>query len=367
MTEPTGGLGVQWKELYYRLKDRVDFYVSGYPEKSKVDNYIGVLHPIPHIQHGSVNIILGTSSYLAAAMTFPKPDIVHAMDWTVYLSGAYAATIHNVPLVVSMQLSSRAMNQKEIYFCSDKNSPDGQWINETCVGIEDIGIKHANRIIHVSNGYANNYFKEYSHKSVVIPNGIDLNVWKPTEKFEFPGNKKYKVVYIGRFNIMKSVSELIQAHIPKDIDLILIGDDKGSDYNTLVNLEKVLKEKDNIHYIGPKYDQEKINALFSADAVIFPSRHEPFGIVGLEALASRSVLLSSRVDGIADYLDDTNSIYCGHTSESITKGLIDFLNLSEERKNELILNGLKTCEKYNWDDIADRYYEEYQKIIKGQF
>lgn len=365
MTEPTGGLGVQWKELYHRLKDRVDFYISGYPEQTPINNYLGVLHPIPHIQHGSLNIVLGTSSYLAAAMTFPKPDIVHAMDWTVYLSGVYASIIHNVPLVVSMQLSSNAMNKSDIYFCNDRNSIDGQWINETCLGIENLGIQFAKKIIHVSNGYANNYFKEYSDKNIVIPNGIDLSVWKPTERFEFPGNGKYKIVYIGRFTTMKSVSELVMAEIPKEIDLILIGDAKGSDQKTLSYIETAFREKENLHYIGPKYEQEKINALFSADAVIFPSKHEPFGIVGLEALASRSILLSSRVDGLGDFLDESNSIYCGYTSETISKAFIDFLNTSDDRKNELIINGLKTCKKYNWDNIADSYYELYQNILEG--
>lgn len=363
MTEPTGGLGVQWKELYIRLKDRIDFYISGYPEKENVDNYIGVVHPIPQIKHGSVNIILGTSSYLAGGLTFPKPDIVHAMDWTVYLSGVYAAAIHNVPLIVSMQLSPKAMNQKDIYFCSDRNSIDGQWINDTCLGIEEVGLRLANKIIHVSNGYANNYFKEYSNKSVVIPNGIDLSKWKQTEKIELPGNAKYKVVYIGRFTTMKSVAELVMAEIPKEIDLILIGDDKGSDLPTIEVLSQVLGKKENLHYFGSKYEQDKINALFSADAVIFPSKHEPFGIVGLEALASKSVVLSSRIDGISDYLDESNSIYCGYTSESISKAFLEFLTLSEERKNELITNGLNTCLKYNWDNIADSYYQEYQKVL----
>ena len=363
MTEPTGGLGVQWKELYHRLKDRVDFYISGYPERENIKNYIGVVHPIPQIQHGSVNIILGTSSYLAGSLTFPKPDIVHAMDWTVYLSGVYAAAIHNVPLIVSMQLSPKAMNQKEIYFCRDKNTVDGNWINETCLGIEEVGLRMANKIIHVSNGYANNYFKEYSNKSVVIPNGIDLSKWKPTEEFKFPGTAKYKLVYIGRFTTMKSVSELVMAEIPKEIDLIIIGDEKGSDLETMGVLSNVLGKKENIYYIGSKYEQDKINALFSADAIIFPSKHEPFGIVGLEALASRSVLLSSRVDGISDYLDDSNSLYCGYTSETISKSLNDFINLSDEQKDRLITNGLKTCKNYDWDVIADSYYSEYQKLL----
>jgi glycogen(starch) synthase len=302
---------------------------------------------------------------LAGALTFPKPDIVHAMDWSVYLSGVYAASLYNVPLVVSMQLSPRAMNYRNIYYCNDMNTVDGKWINETCLGIENVGLQLSNKIIQVSDNYANNYFKEFSHKNIVIPNGIDLSVWKPTEKFEFPGNGKYKIVYIGRFTSMKSITELVNSEIPKEIDLIFIGDEKGGDTTSMNDLQKALSEKENIHYVGSKYDQDKINALFSADAVIVPSKHEPFGIVGLEALASKSILLSSRVDGLSDFSNNFNSLYCGHTSETISKSFIEFLNLSEERKEDLIANGLKTCKSYDWDVISNSYYDLYEELINN--
>lgn len=366
MTNPTGGLGVQFKEIYNRIKDRVDFYIASQPEPVEILNHIGVIHPMPAIKHGSVNTLIGNTAYLASVMKFPRPDIIHAMDWSVYLAGVYAAEIFNVPLVVSMQLSPGAMVSSSIFSCSDFNTIDGKGLHKAAVEIEFLGLQRSDKIIHVSRGYASNYFKQFSNKEIIIPNGIDINSWNPTKKFIFPGTGKYKIVYIGRFTEMKSVIPLLESNIPDEIDLIFIGAYKGGDAQSIIKLEEKVSERKNIYHIGPLYEQDKIDALCSADAIIMPSKHEPFGIVGLEALASRCVMMSSRIDGLGDFLNDFNSLYCGYTKESISQSFIDFLSLSEFDKNELIKNGIKTCEKYTWDSAADKYLEVYQNILINQ-
>lgn len=364
ITNPTGGLGVQWKEIYNRLNGKIDYYVVSQPDPIENNKYIGVKHPMPRLTHGGVNTILGNTSYFAAALKFPKPDIIHAMDWSVYFAGVCLAEHYNIPLVVSMQLSPVAMSQCGIFNCANFNTVDGRALHDAAVEIEKYGLAKCDKVVHVSRGYAEKYFKPFAHKAVVIPNGIDLNKWQETTKIIFPGEGKYKVVYIGRFTEMKAVRELLTSDIPEEIDLIFIGAFKGGDIQTINLLKKKVAEVKNIHYIGPLYEQDKINALISADAIIMPSTHEPFGIVALEALASKSILLSSRIDGLGDYLNDFNSIYCGSKPESISKALRDFLQLTLEEKEELINNGIKTCKKYNWDNICNEYLDLYYSMIK---
>ena len=363
MINPTGGLGIQFKEIYNRLSNKLEFFVASQPEPIKIENHIGVIHPMPAIKHGAVNTLIGNTAYLAAAMKFPKPDLVHAMDWSVYLAGVYAAELFDVPLMVSMQLSPEAMVQSNIYNCADISNVDGQGLHKAAVEIEFLGLKKADKIVHVSRGYSN-YFKQFAGKEVVIPNGIDLEKWKPSKEVKLPGTGKYKIVYIGRFTEMKSVIPLLESDIPEEIDLIFIGAYKGGDIQSIRKLQEKVNEGKNIYHIGPLYEQDKIDALYAADAVIMPSKHEPFGIVALEALASHSIILSSRVDGLGDFLNDFNSIFCGHTKETISNSFKEFLKLSEEQKDELINNGIKTCERYNWDNIANEYLLEYEKLIK---
>lgn len=360
---PTGGLGVQFKNVHSRLKQKVQFYVAGHPDTpNDIENYIGVSHPIPQIQHGSLNTLLGHTVYLAEALKFPKPDIIHAYDWSTYFAGVYLAQHHKVPLLVSMQLSANAMATTGIYNCFDFNSPDGSWLHKAHVEMEWFGLQKADKIINVSNGYAK-YFPSFSNKTTIIPNGIDLSDWQPTQKVTLPGDRKYKVIYIGRFSLMKSVDILLDVEIPQDVDLIFVGSSNGGDFACIDKLNKVLGNKPGLHYYGPCYDQDKVNLLHSADAVIMPSKHEPFGIVALEALASKNILISSRVDGMGDFLDDSNSLYCELTAEGMSKSLLQFTQLSDQQKDSMIENGIQTCNKYKWDEIAEDYYKVYTSLL----
>lgn len=367
ITIPNGGLGIQFKNIHSRLKDKVDFFVAGYPDgPNEITNYRSVSHPVPAVRHGSINTLLGHTVYLAEALKFPKPDLVHAYDWSTYFAGVYLAQHHKVPLLLSMNLSANAMTNVGIFNCFDFSSPDGSWLHKAHVEMEWFGLQNADKIINVSNGYAK-YFPQFADKTVIIPNGIDLKEWQPTDTVSLPGNRKHKVVYIGRLSLMKSVDMLLDAEIPEDVDLIFVGAHSGGDGPCIQKLEKTLKDKKpGLHYYGPAYGQKKINLLHSADAVIMPSKHEPFGIVALEALASKSILLASRVDGLGDFLTNNNSIDCGYTAESISQALKYFTNLPESKKQSMIENGIKTCDQYKWDEVAEQYYETYSSMLQKQ-
>lgn len=364
ISKPVGGLGVQFKNLYSRLSDKIDFYVVGFPEdeKNEVKHYRPAKNPTPGVGTGSVLTLMGHIVYLSEGLEYPKPDIVHAYDWTTYLAGYYLAKYHKVPLLLTMQLSVKGLHEAGIAQCIDHDSIDGKVLHNLHYNHERFVLSKANKIINVSQGYAK-HTEEFEDKTIIIPNGIDLNRWVPKNKMELPGNNKFKVVYIGRFVKMKALDILSQTNIPKEIDLILIGDPAYGETEINQGLADMAEKQDNVHYIGPQYGQDKIDILYAADAIIMPSKHEPFGIVALEALASKSILLSSRIDGMGDFLDDSNSIKVELTVEGIEKSFHDYLALTEKQKQSMIENGLETCKKYNWDNIANQYYEVYKSMI----
>ena len=111
-------------------------------------------------------------------------------------------------------------------------------------------------------------------------------------------------------------------------------------------------------------DQEKLNVLKSADGVIMPSIHEPFGIVGLEALASGCILLSSFVDGISDYLTEDVGINCGTDVFSISNALHDFLILPEDEIKYRQQKGIEIAKQYDWGKLSNQYYKVYKNLIK---
>jgi glycosyltransferase involved in cell wall biosynthesis len=363
MLKPTGGMGVQFMKIYEKLKDDYEFYVLGFPEDPKpFENYIGVPNIFP-IQHAAVVTLYGHSLYALAGMNFPKPDIVHSFDWSTYLAGKLLAEHHKAPLLLTMQLSVRGLERTGIYLVGDESSPDGAAVQAAHREIETGVMRMANHIISVSNSYSD-LFEEFKDKTTVIHNGINLDGWIPQKRVKFPGTNPFKVVYIGRFAEMKGIRNLMDAEVPPGIDLILIGSSDGGDSGALSAVESALeRKKQNTYYIGPKYDQEKIDCLFSADAVIIPSIHEPFGIVALEALASESVVISTRSDGLSDFLDDSNSIWIDTTPESIERGYQAALSLSREKRYNMLAKGKETCKEFTWDRSVEKYKNVYRKLI----
>ena len=363
LNKPTGGMGVQFMKIYEKLKEEYEFYVLGFPEESlPFENYVGVPNIFP-IHHAAVVTLYGHALYALKGMNFPKPDIVHSFDWSTYLAGKLLAEHHDAPLLLTMQLSVRGLEKTGISLVGDDSSPDGSAVQSAHREIETGVMKMADHIISVSKSYSD-LFEEFKDKTTIIHNGIDLEDWTPRKRVRFPGDNPTKVVYIGRFAEMKGIRNLMKAEVPDGIDLILIGSSDGGDNAALSSIQEALeKKKKNTYYIGPKYDQEKIDCLFSADAVIIPSIHEPFGIVALEALASEAVVISTRSDGLSDFLDDSNSIWVDTTPESIERGYQAVLSLSQEKRYSMVAKGKETCKEFTWDRSVEKYKNVYQKLI----
>jgi glycosyltransferase involved in cell wall biosynthesis len=369
---PVGGMGVQAKYIIKHLEKDFTFSVHGFPDDTSLSYYHNVFNPLPIIQHGGLNTLNGQVAYFASIMDMvedkgenSRPDIIHALDYTVYLAGVYASKVLKVPLVISMQLSAHLMYKANLFFAREPNSPDGIAIENSMKEMELVGFQEAKSIIHVSKHYMD-YFAPLGlqNKSVVIPNGIDIKEWGTFTKRELPGNGRIKLVYIGRIAQMKGVNALCQSRIPAEIDLIFIGKDEGGDKAIFDAVMEKVKNAPNVHYLGPLFGQDKIDALRSADAVIMPSLHEPFGIVALEALASESILLASFVDGMRDFLTEDVAINCGTDAQSIENALARLLVMSQEEKIQRKSKGLKVAEDYSWEKSAEKTKDLYNSLYE---
>lgn len=366
LDKPVGGLGVQCKNLIENLKKDFNFEILGYPDdESKDPNYTGALNPFPRVQHSTLTTAVGQIAYFAEAVKKEKPDIVHAYDWSSYLSGVYTSRHFNVPLVVSMQLSVNLLNSLGIKYVADDQNYDGLWLQQLHMRSEIMGLEVSDKIIQVSEAYKK-YFDRYpglNEKTVVIPNGIDLKKWQNYKKTTLPGTGKYKIVYIGRFSKMKNVEAILNAKVPKEVDLIFVGKQEGGDDRIFKSMKDFVQREDNVYYHDPVYGQEKIDFLNSADAVIIPSVHEPFGIVALEGLASGSIVLSSFVDGMSDFLSEDFAINCGITFKTIEGAYQKFLNLSEENKEKMKEEGYGVALKYSWKSAAEKMKRVYDDLL----
>lgn len=363
LKEPMGGMGEQARNILACFPAPFKFTVLGSADSDAYSTINIDYYPIMSISPMNGNsepfslTYLNQSLFIEKALSLQiKPDIIHAFDWSSYWAGRILSTHYNVPLVVTMQLSIDKEN---------KHPHTLQVLShQMACAIEKSGLIQADAIIQVSESYSRLFNSFLLPKTSVIHNGINLEEWKKINDVVLPGNNPVKVIYIGRFAEMKNVQTLLQCHLPDEIDLIFIGSTKGGNTELFDSMLNFCEATPNAHFVGPKYGQEKIDWLCSADAVIVPSIHEPFGIVALEALASKSILLSSFANGMADFLTEDCAINCGTTKESIELAFEKLLQLKPNEKQSMIKAGLKVCEEHSWSFQAEKMAKVYDSVIK---
>ena len=110
-------------------------------------------------------------------------------------------------------------------------------------------------------------------------------------------------------------------------------------------------------------DPELAQAFLAADYFILPSIHEPFGIVALEAWASKLPVIAHYVGGLQKLIVEGETGLFFH--EDNLDELVEKFYEMRQKKDAIIPRAYReVCEKYSWENITDRLINFYQRVIK---
>ena len=119
-------------------------------------------------------------------------------------------------------------------------------------------------------------------------------------------------------------------------------------YDDLYNLIKKMNLKDDIIFLGYVPDSD-LPALYSmAEAFVFPSFYEGFGLPPLEAMACGVPVVSAKVSSLSEVLGDGARFIDPKNPEDIAEGIRDVL----DKKEEYVKKGLEWSKKYTWEKAA---------------
>lgn len=192
---------------------------------------------------------------------------------------------------------------------------------------------------------------------IVINNGIDLSVFKPTEnnfrdKYKLD-NKRILLGVSFEWEKRKGLDVFIELakRLPKNFQIVLVGTNETIDKSLPKNIISVHRTEN---------AQELADIYSSADFFINPTREENFPTVNIESIACGTPVLTFNTGGSIEMLDKT----CGDYVETgDIDSLIDKILFYSDTKVFTNQSCLQKSKKYDMNLSFARYIELYQKIV----
>jgi glycosyltransferase involved in cell wall biosynthesis len=168
----------------------------------------------------------------------------------------------------------------------------------------------------------------YHGKIYNVPNGIEIK----KHEFKTSSEAQINVLYLSNLVKTKGVLDLIKAVeiMPKiDVDYTVNIVGNSADL-TVEELQLIVQEKNlssKIKVLGPKYGDEKWQALTDADIFVFPSyfKNECFPLALLEAMQSGCAIISTNNGAIKEIIENCGIIISQNAPGELSNALNQFL------------------------------------------
>jgi glycosyltransferase involved in cell wall biosynthesis len=148
-----------------------------------------------------------------------------------------------------------------------------------------------------------------------------------------------------------------------DLRLVAIGRDNGM-RDPWVSLARRLDVSDHVLFLDYLPYHELVDAYGACDIYVLPSEYEAFGIVLLEAMASRRPVVAADVGGVSDVVVDGETGYLVRYGDrdAMRNALLRLLR-DPDLRDRFGRAGRQRVEAYfTWDRVVDMLEEIYREL-----
>jgi glycosyltransferase involved in cell wall biosynthesis len=239
-------------------------------------------------------------------------------------------------------------------------------------------LRRAKRIITVSNFSKKEFIDVYgdsknkatlSDKVKVVYNGYNKFLFKKMDNKEKQKEvlNKYDIetpyiLYVGRLERKKNTPALIEAFSimrdkNKDIQhkLVLVGDACFGYDEVKYQIQEYLLE-DEVIMPGWVEETDMQSVYCGADAFIFPSLYEGFGIPVIQAMACEVPVAASNASSIPEVVGDAALLFDPNDVDSMAKAMTKVI-IDSALRERLVERGRKQVENFNWEKCAKETLE----------
>lgn len=304
--------------------------------------------------------------------------LLHSHHWFSGLAALPVSRARNIPLVATFH--SIAAPPDTPLSAGERPETPGRLAGEKRIAAE------ADLLVAVSNAEADTIVHrlgaDRSRVQVVYP-GVDNELFRPAAAsdqlpdFESEGGTSDPTVepgyllFAGRLEPLKGPDVAIAAlaGLAQQPRLVIVGDaaDEYDWYEAeLRSLAQQLGISDNIRWLGSQPRVELAALLRHASALVVPSYSETFGLIALEAEASGTPVIGSKIPGLDEAVRDgeTGILIPSREPEAWTAA-IDRLLLAPKRRSELAANARQFALQRTWQASAAQLADWYEALDHG--
>jgi len=385
-TKDTGGMSVYIRELAMELGKQghlVDIYTR--------QNHATGEQCVPVSRNVSlIHIEAGTSGYIDKLALYPhlaeffqqmerfrmrenrRYDIVHSNYWLSGKVGAWAQMHWHVPHFVLFHTLGAIKNMFPI------GSPEPA----LRIATEKTVAKTCSVILAETERERRQLTDLYDadlDKIKVIPCGVNFDRFRPLDwsqargRLGIPANERI-LLYVGRLDPLKGVDRLITAlsflDHQQNLRLLIVGGDgsETAEFRSLQELTQNLGLENSVTFTG-RVDHNDLPHYYSAaDMLVLPSHTESFGLVGLEALACGTPVISTRVGAMDQIIRSNENGFLVNSADprSLAEGIELFMPqvrdgfLSRAQIRNSII-------EYSWEKVASAMADAYLGAIQRAY
>jgi glycosyltransferase involved in cell wall biosynthesis len=306
---------------------------------------------------------------------FNSFDIVHSHDT---LSAKLNKSLTVPKKILSIHSKGSAFSEIKNSFKNPNSFP--AWITKM-KEIEKENYFNSDLVVFPSKA-AENYFlsdlnisEEHKPNTAIVYNGIDKDKIQSIIKSMFENifykygivvnAKQLRIINVAEHVPEKNIKLILEAiailnfTFKKDAILINIG--QGILTDKLKKMSAELNISNKIFFIGHVRNVDIIWLINNCDFLIMPGEKVIFDLVILEALAVGTSVITSKIGGNTEIIQDgSNGYFIDPLSSENVAELLTRVTPGKTREN-----GFKTVEKFSKANMIKRYKEIYQTIVDG--
>jgi len=376
----TGGLQDLTVDCDENVKDQITFDRKGFQIiKSPHNNFKAKILNWPLK-------FLWTQGRMSLEMIFNAPEVLFVPSHTLPIVHPKKSivTIHDIGFVKNVSFYSR-----------DKMGPEGniaRRLLDLFVRLFTLGKYGANtqdylfwstkytlnkskKILTVSDFSKKEIFDIYNtneEKIEVVHNGFNKDLYRKIDDQDAInkvlhkyGIEKPYIFYVGRIEKKKNIPELIVAYaMMKDKNpnikhkLVLAGT-ASFGYDVVNQLIEDYRLENDLITPGWVLERDMPYLYNGADAFVFPSKYEGFGIPLLQAMGCGVPVAASWAASIPEITGSAALLFNPNNTEKISEAIKEII-LNKELRERLREKGYKRIEKFSWEKTSEKIL----KIIK---